>query len=129
MLVLCLLSTCAFASPSPVGTWLATSPFFDNRPVAIVKTYLTNGKLCGTIVKVIPVKGNFSSSIRAALTGPVMMCDFREENGEWVDGNIYEQTTATIYSGKVTMSEDGQHLYVRGYRGVLFRTATWNRIK
>ncbi len=124
-----LLSSTTFAAQSPVGLWLATSPFFDNRPVAIVKTYLIGNKLCGEILKVIPIKGSFNTRIKAARSGPVMMCGYHEEDGEWVDGNIYEQTTATIYPSKISVSDDGEHLYVRGYRGILFRTSTWNRIE
>lgn len=126
---MCLLPALAFAGSSPVGHWMASSPFFYGRPLAVVKTYLTGKELCGEIVKVIPLNGYSSGFGRMAASGPVMMCGYHEERGEWVGGKIYEQTTAKIYSSTITISADGRYLYVRGYRGPFYRTVRWDRIR
>ena len=128
-LFLFLIVSTASAQKSPAGLWRATSPFYYGYPVAIIKTYITNEKLCGEIVKVIPLNGSFVTSSKIAASGPVMMCDYHEENGSWVGGKIYEQITAKIYPSTVAMSADGNHLYVRGYVGPFYRTGTWNRIR
>lgn len=128
-LSMCLLPAISFAGSSPVGYWVATSPFFYGRPLAVVKTYLTGKKLCGEIVKVIPLNGSSSGFGKMAKSGPVMMCGYHEEGGKWVDGMIYEQTTAKIYSSTITISDDGRYLYVRGYKGPFYRTVRWDRIR
>jgi uncharacterized protein (DUF2147 family) len=129
LISMCLLPAVAFAGYSPVGYWVATSPFFYGRPLAVVKTYLTGKELCGEIVKVIPLNGSSSGFEKMAKSGPVMMCGYHEDRGEWVGGKIYEQTTAKIYASTVSLSKDGRQLYVRGYRGPFYRTVRWDRIR
>jgi hypothetical protein len=122
-------TSCAYAAGSPVGYWLAKSPFFYDRPVAVIKTYLVNKELFGEIVKVLPLNESVNYRKNYASSGPVMIWNFREENGVWVGGRIYEQITARSYSGRISVSDDGRHLYVRGWKGPFYRTATWDRIR
>lgn len=125
-----ILSTSASAAKTPEGYWVATSPFFYDRPIAVVKLYVdSNKKLCGQIVKVLPLNGSIDPSRKLAASGPVVMCGFQERKGSWVNGRIYEQITAKIYTGSITMTNDGDHLYVRGYKGSFFRTARWDRVR
>lgn len=126
--LLSLLSLTAYAGNSPAGYWRATSPFFSGSPVAIIKTYIKDETLCGEIVKVIPLNKPIDNSKGVASSGPVIMCGYKEEGGNWVGGRIYEQITARTYDSSITMSTDGKLLRVRGYKGLFYRTATWFRV-
>ena len=119
----------SFAAKSIEGYWAASSPFFWGRPLAIVKTYIINNQLCGEIVKVIPLNGSFGAVGKMQTSGPVMMCGYKLVNGRWEGGKIYEQITAKIYPSTVMLSENGNHLLVRGYRGPFYRTVTWDRVR
>jgi hypothetical protein len=128
-LIVSLLSIqCAIAAKSPEGLWLATSPFYYDRPIAIVKIYVKNNVLYGEIVKIIPLNESMKGAT-VANSGPVMMYGYHEKNGKWVDGKIYEQISAKTHSSSLEISDDGNHLYVRGWKGPFFRTARWDRVK
>lgn len=125
-----LLTVNVYAGGSPVGYWQATSPFYFGHPLAIVKTYMMGDKLCGQIVKVIPVNGSFAEGGNGmASSGPVMMCGYHLENGVWVDGQIYEQITARLYPSEITISDGGRYMTVKAWRGPFSRTSRWERIK
>lgn len=116
------------AAKSPKGLWVATSPFFYDRPIAIVKIYLNNNIVYGELVKIIPLNERIKGG-RIANSGPLMMYGYHEEKGDWIDGTIYEQITARVYKSSFKMSADGDHLFVRGMKGPFFRTAQWDRLK
>lgn len=117
------------ATRSPAGLWLASSPFFAGRNIALIKLYFTHKKLCGEIVKVMPLNGSFATRTKIASSGPVMMCDFYQENGKWVGGKIYEQTTAKLYDGEIEMNAEGNLLRVLGHWGPTSRSAVWRRVR
>lgn len=122
-------SCAAAATHSPAGLWLASSPFFDGKNIAIIKLYFTHKKLCGEIVKVMPLNGSFATRTRIASSGPVMMCDFHKEDGKWIGGKIYEQTTASLYDGEIEMNAEGNLLRVHGHWGPASRSAVWRRVR
>lgn len=115
------------AAKSPAGYWQASSPIFNDKVLGIVKIKISNQRLCGRLVKVIPLNGSFGGGIAAS--GPIVMCDYREQNGMWIGGRMYEQSTAKIYPSTLSISNDGNYLYVRGYSGAFSQTAIWRRIK
>ena len=130
LLLFAFFTSTASASKSPAGYWVATSPFFYGQPVAVIKIYFDNSKkLCGQIVKILPLNKSIDRSRKLASSGPVMMCGFEEKGGKWLNGRIYEQITAKTYEGSITITADGNHLYVRGYKGPFYRTARWDRIR
>lgn len=134
LLVTTLIFTCLNAEAAnftnPSGFWLAYSPFYSNRPVGVVKLYLVNNKiLCGQLVKVFPLNGNFKTRSNAASSGPVMMCDYHYQNGKWIDGKIYEQSSAMIYTSSIELSHDNKTLHVTGHSGPLSKTSVWKRLK
>lgn len=126
-LYLTILST-ATARQRVEGYWVASSPFFYGVPIAVIKTYIADGKLVGEIVKVMPLNGSIPNN-KIAKSGPVMMFGYQEDHGRWIGGKIYEQTTARIYESSIEVSKNGNQLYVRGRKGPFFRTARWDRIK
>ena len=126
LLVLSITSQAAQNRSSPVGYWLASSPFFNNRPLAIVKTYLVKDKLCGEIIKVIPLNGSMPGA-RLAKSGPVVLCGFTYSNGSWSNGMIYEQITAKVYPGEIHVTDNGRTLTVRAWNGPFSRSVKWRR--
>ncbi len=66
------------------------------------------------------------------LVGLKMLYDFvYDEDNVWEDGEIYDAKSGKTYSCKMTLSEDGKTLEVRGYIGfsMFGRTTEWTRIK
>ncbi|MBR9976182.1 MAG: DUF2147 domain-containing protein [Bacteroidetes bacterium] len=64
------------------------------------------------------------------ILGMVMLLDFEyDEDLVWEDGDIYDPKNGKTYSCKMTLSEDGRSLDVRGYIGIslIGRTQTWTR--
>lgn len=64
------------------------------------------------------------------ILGMVMLRDFEyDEDLVWEDGDIYDPKNGKTYSCKMTLSEDGRSLDVRGYIGIslIGRTQTWTR--
>lgn len=65
------------------------------------------------------------------LIGLEMLREFvYDEDLVWEDGEIYDPKNGKTYSCKMTMTEDGKTLDVRGYIGIslLGRTQIWTRI-
>ena len=52
-------------------------------------------------------------------------------NNQWSDGKLVDPESGKTYSGKLTLSDNGQSLKLRGYVGtpVFGRSQTWQRIK
>lgn len=112
---------------SPVGYWLARSPFFGDRPLAIVRIATKNKKLHGQIVELITSSGYRVASNRKC-AGVDVMYGFYKKGNEWVGGKIYEQKNADYYNSTIKISPDGDHLYVSGWNGPFFRTSVWDRV-
>lgn len=114
--------------PSPVGLWLATSPLYFSRPLAIVKLYMKKDVLCGELVKVLPLNGKIPNA-GIANSGPIMMCGYTYQDGVWKGGMIYEQITAMIYPSEVKLSQDGRSMTVRAWKGIFSRSVQWKKLK
>lgn len=66
------------------------------------------------------------------LMGLELLKDFvYDEDLVWEDGEIYDPKNGKTYSCKMTLSEDGMTLDVRGYIGIslIGRTAVWTRVR
>ena len=59
-----------------------------------------------------------------------MLKGFSFDDGEWVDGSIYDPKTGKTYSCKMTLKGNDK-LSVRGYIGIslIGRTDVWTRVK
>lgn len=124
--------TTTLLAATPAGLWLAKSPFFSNRPIGIVKITITNGVLCGSLIKILPVNGRTNFSRYSSVlpnNGLIVMCHYRQTANGWEGGQIYEQKSASIYPSKVKLDASGKYLYVTGQSGLVSQTATWTRIK
>lgn len=124
------------AEPSPAGLWKT----FDDKthqPRGTIRIYEENGSLSGKI------ESSFTPAERTELCdkcsgdrknepiiGLVIMRGMKKHGDEYDGGNILDPETGSIYKCRLTVSPDGDKLFLRGYIGMsLFgRTQTWTRV-
>lgn len=122
---------------SPAGLWKT----FDDRTHkarGVVRIFEENGALSGRIESsFIPEEekercDKCSGDRKGApIIGLVIMRGVRKHGSEYEGGDILDPETGSIYKCKMTLSSDGEKLFVRGYLGLslLGRTQTWVRMK
>lgn len=110
-----------------LGEWI--SPTKDGR----ILIYKTNNKYFGKITWGTGGSGTDDNNPDPALRsrkviGMEILRNFVFDDGEWVDGTIYDPRDGKTYSCKLTLG-DNNSLNIRGYVGIsLFgRTETWAR--
>ncbi len=133
-----LLSTTVFAA-SLNGTQWQTIDEKTGEKKAIVQLTESSGQVTGKIVKVLNSKeakavcekctGNLKNK---PIEGLQILTGMKAEGAnKWSNGKLVDPESGKIYSGKLTLSDNGQSLNLRGYVGtpVFGRTQTWQRIK
>ena len=126
---------------TPVGTW-RTIDDKTGKPKSIVEIFEVNGKLSGRIIEVFPEPGKPADPVCDHCTGSlqnkkikglVILWGFSKDDDVWDGGRIFdpEKGNDTLYKAKLTPTNGGQELSVRGYVGfsLLGRTQTWHRVK
>lgn len=110
-----------------LGEWI--SPTKDGR----ILIYKTNNKYFGKITWGTGGSGTDDNNPDPALRsrkviGMEILRNFVFDDGEWIDGTIYDPRDGKTYSCKLTLG-DNNSLNIRGYVGIsLFgRTETWAR--
>ena len=133
-----LLSTSVFAV-SLNGTQWQTIDDKTGEKKAVIQLTESGGKVSGKIIKVLnkekvdalctkcpgslknkPVEGlQILSGLKA------------DGNNQWSDGKLVDPESGKTYSVKLTLSDNGQSLKLRGFVGtpVFGRSQTWQRIK
>lgn len=124
---------------SPVGYW-QTIDDRTHEPAGVISIWENQGQLYGTIVKIYPRDGDKPTDIckncggtfhnKPILGMTVIWGLVQKQDGSWAGGKIMDPKIGKIYDCKFKLSDDGQHLAVRGYLGIslLGRTQTWNRL-
>lgn len=124
-----------------IGTFEATSPFNDDT--AHVKiTKQKDGSYQGRVVWVnhntnadgTPRrdKNNKDPKLRNRLaTEVILFWDLKYDNGEWVKGKLYDDTTGKTFSVKMNLAKNKRDLKARYYKGVpaMGVTKTWRRLQ
>lgn len=141
-----LLGLLPFALPAqdmntPIGTW-KTIDDATGKPRSLVQISETDGKLKGQIIELIREPGEDPDPVCDKCTGAlhnhkvkglVIMWGFKKDDDVWDGGQIFDPKKGNdkIYKAKLTPSNGGQDLKVRGYIGfsLLGRTQTWHRVK
>lgn len=91
-------------------------------------TWLQNAKDVNGQVKT--DKRNQDPALRSKpLIGLVMLYNFKYDEGEWVDGHIYNPQDGKEYKGSMKL-KDNNTLIVRGYVGFTFigKSDIWTRV-
>lgn len=121
---------------SPIGTWISIDDE-TNQPRSEIQIWESNGKLYGKVVKIYPRPGDKGICEKCPgafknkpIKGLTIMWGLRPAGRNvWSDGEILDPKKGKIYNLKITLSENGRTLSVRGHIGIslLGRTQVWRR--
>ncbi len=123
------------AATSPVGLWQTISDV-DGKPKAYIRIREHQGEYSGTIEAIIdPAKREkHCEKCEGArhdqpVLGMTILTGIHRDGDHFGGGEILDPDNGKVYSCKVTVTDAGQHLDVRGYIGfsLLGRTQTWVR--
>lgn len=133
-----LLSTSALAA-SLDGTQWQTIDDKTGEKKAIIQLNESNGRVSGKIIKVLDpqqakaVCTKCPGSLKnKPVEGLQILSGLKADgNNKWNDGKLVDPESGKTYSGKITLSDNGQSLDLRGYVGtpMFGRSQTWKRIK
>lgn len=133
-----LLSTSALAA-SLNGTQWQTVDDKTGEKKAIIQLNESSGKVSGKIIKVLNTKDanalceKCPGSLKNKPVEGLQILSGLKANGnnQWSDGQLVDPETGKVYSGKLTLSDNGKSLKLRGYVGspVFGRSQTWQRVK
>ena len=135
-LALALAAGSAFAQASPAGTWKTID---DNtgKQKGEVTIVDSGGTFTGKVSKIL-VPGDENKTCTKCtddrkdqpIKGLTILTGLKADgNNNWDGGQILDPENGKVYSAKMSLSEDGQKLNVRGFLGIslLGRTQTWIR--
>ncbi len=136
-LLLLMLPLAALAQNTPVGKW-RTIDDKTGKVKSIVEIYEAgNGTLSGKVLQLVNSdKGPNAicdlckgANHNKPVTGMVIAWGLKHEGDTWDDGKILDPKNGKVYSAKMTPTDGGAKLEVRGYMGfsLLGRSQTWIR--
>ena len=123
------------AELSPVGRW-TTIDDKTGKPKAIVRIYEQNGQLFGKVEESLNPERAGRRCDKCTderkdqpIVGMEIIRGMKKDGDEFTGGNILDPDNGSVYRCKMKVTDGGQRLAVRGFRGVslLGRTQTWNR--
>lgn len=129
----------AFAqhSDSPVGLWKNIDDH-TGKPKALIRISEANGELNGRIEKLLrdPEQDQYPKCTKCEgelkdqpILGMTIITGMKKDGNEYNGGKILDPDNGKFYKSKMSLTDDGKKLHVRGYIGVplLGRTQTWIR--
>ncbi|MBZ4039838.1 DUF2147 domain-containing protein [Novilysobacter selenitireducens] len=130
-------SAVAMAQNTPVGSW-TTIDDETGKPKSVVEIYeARDGSLAGRVDEILqsdrgpnPVCDKCSGANKdKPVKGMVILWGIKQKGNTWEGGKILDPASGKVYSVKVTPTEGGSKLEVRGFMGfsLLGRTQTWVR--
>ena len=133
-----LLSTSVFAV-SLNGTQWQTIDDKTGEKKAVIQLTESGGKVSGKIIKVLNKEKADALCTKCPgslknkpVEGLQILSGLKADgNNQWSDGKLVDPESGKTYSGKLTLSDNGQRLKLRGFVGtpVFGRSQTWQRIK
>ena len=133
-----LLSTSVFAV-SLNGTQWQTIDDKTGEKKAVIQLTESGGKVSGKIIKVLNKEKADALCTKCPgslknkpVEGLQILSGLKADgNNQWSDGKLVDPASGKTYSGKLTLSDNGQSLKLRGFVGtpVFGRSQTWQRIK
>ena len=133
-----LLSTSVFAV-SLNGTQWQTIDDKTGEKKAVIQLSESGGKVSGKIIKVLNKEKADALCTKCPgslknkpVEGLQILSGLKADgNNQWSDGKLVDPESGKTYSGKLTLSDNGQSLKLRGFVGtpVFGRSQTWQRIK
>lgn len=133
-----LLSTSVFAV-SLNGTQWQTIDDKTGEKKAVIQLTESGGKVSGKIIKVLNKEKADALCTKCPgslknkpVEGLQILSGLKADgNNQWSDGKLVDPESGKTYSGKLTLSDNGQSLKLRGFVAtpVFGRSQTWQRIK
>lgn len=133
-----LISSAAWAdNASPVGLWRNVDDA-SGKPRALIRITEANGALQGRIEKVFLAPGESPKCEKcegalknAPVIGLMILSGLKRDGAEYTGGQILDPDNGKTYSSKISLTEGGEKLNVRGFIGVsmLGRSQIWRREK
>lgn len=132
-----LASATALAQATPSGSW-KTIDDTTGKPRGLVEITDKNGVYSGRLVKTFgDDDGKPKVCVKCTdarkdqpIIGMTILSGLRKTgDNEWSGGEILDPENGKVYKSKMTLSDDGNKLDVRGFIGIslLGRTQTWER--
>ena len=125
----------AVDTSSPVGVW-KTIDDETGKAKSLVEITETGGQLHGRIIKLFnPSKPNPTcekcdgDKKDQPITGMEILWGLKKDGGEWNGGQVLDPQKGKTYNAKVSLSDNGSKLNLRGFIGfsLIGRTQTWLR--
>ncbi|GLQ88046.1 DUF2147 domain-containing protein [Dyella flagellata] len=130
------------ASETPVGSWKQVDDV-TGMAKSIIQISEDHGELQGKIVQLMnltpeeiaqdgahPLCGKCEGERKdQPIEGMVIMWGVKRDSDVWTGGKILDPKSGSVYKVKLSLSDGGQKLHVRGYIGLslLGRSQTWVR--
>lgn len=121
---------------SPIGLWQPLDS--SGRPLGLIRIFESNGLYYGRIE---PGAADDDRSARCTrcggdrhdqpIIGLVLLRHLRQQNGEYVGGDILDPDTGHVYDCTLRLTDGGRQLIMRGFLGIslLGRSQTWRRVE
>jgi uncharacterized protein (DUF2147 family) len=132
-----LLAWASAHAQTPAGLWMTID---DATKAAKAHVRITDesGVLRGTIVKIVDPKEKPDSVCDQCtddrkdkpIVGLTIIRNLKKNGERWDGGDILDPNNGKVYRAQLTLSQDNQSLFVRGYIGtpLLGRSQTWKRV-
>ncbi|MDY7577553.1 DUF2147 domain-containing protein [Herbaspirillum sp. RTI4] len=135
--LLFLVTAAAWADSSPLGLWKSMDDA-TGKPKALIRITEVDGALSGKIEKLFrgpeeeqaPTCAKCTGELKdQPVIGMVILSGLKKEDEGYSGGQIIDPANGKTYKSKLTVTEDGKKLNVRGYIGMplLGRTQIWVR--
>ncbi|MGX5735614.1 DUF2147 domain-containing protein [Bosea thiooxidans] len=120
---------------SPVGLWRNIDEA-SGKPRALIRITETNGALQGRVEKVFLAPGESPTCTKcegalknAPVVGLVILRGLKKDGADYTGGQILDPDNGKVYSSKISITDGGKKLDVRGFIGVslLGRSQIWIR--
>jgi len=124
---------------TPVGVW-KTIDDETGKERSIVRIAEVNGELQGVVEQIFDQPGDDPKHLcdkckgerkDKPIVGMTILWGLKQHGREWSGGEILDPKKGKIYRCKLTPSEDGRQLNVRGFIGVslIGRSQIWHRVQ
>ena len=130
-------SNFAAAGGSPVGIWRSIDDK-TKQERSTIRITEENGEFKGVVEKIFDQPGDDPAHLckeckderkDKPIVGMTILWGLKKDGDAWAGGEILDPKNGKIYRCKMTLSEDGKSLNVRGFIGIslIGRTQTWLR--
>lgn len=137
MLIVMLAGGALADTSSPAGVWKSIDDK-TKKERSIIRITEVNGEFKGVVEKIFDQPGDDPAHLckeckderkDKPIVGMTILWGLKKDGGGWSGGEILDPKNGKIYRAKMSLSEDGKSLKVRGFIGIslIGRTQTWLR--